>query len=285
MGLPPKPEQVNNLEFVRILTPYVFTHEIVGGRSVLDIGCGFGYGTWLIASNGARQVISSDLDKTKASQAHRLCSSFKNVGTLVMDAQRLGFKDHSFQVVTCFEVIEHTNAPDMLLSEVGRILKTDGVLLLTSPNRAMRLLPFQRPWNPEHLREYTLRTLQKSLHRHFPSFELLGIYGEPPFYQYYKKMWKQNPFYFYFGFITPIIRRFIPSAFRRLVINKLGYAKTKQTPIACPDLLGSVDPVADYENWPFYVNNISKNCLNFFAICGLDNQIVQRSAKEIRRTT
>jgi 2-polyprenyl-3-methyl-5-hydroxy-6-metoxy-1,4-benzoquinol methylase len=131
------------MEFIRILSPYIFTQGMVEGKSVLDIGCGFGHGTWLMAANGAKQVVTIDLDKTKTLQVQGFCSNLKNFNTLVMDAQRLGFKDHSFRYYR-FEVIEHIPKPDVVLSEIRRSLKTDGALLLTTPNRAVRL-PFQPP--------------------------------------------------------------------------------------------------------------------------------------------
>jgi SAM-dependent methyltransferase len=200
-----------------------------------------------------------------------------------MDAQRLGFKDHSFQVVTCFEVIEHIPKPDLLLSEIRRILKPDGVLFLTSPNRAKRLLPFQRPWNREHLREYTSRTFRKSVQKHFPSFELLGIFGEPSVHKHYKNIWKQNRIYSYFGFITPAIRRLMPIRVKRWIANQLNGRKQRRSPIAFTDLLRKMPSVTDPENWPFYLDNLGKDCLNLFGICSFHDHISQRLVNQIRR--
>jgi ubiquinone/menaquinone biosynthesis C-methylase UbiE len=283
MELPSKPGHINNLEFIRILTPYVYTKQIVKDKSVLDIGCGFGHGTWLLAANGAKQVVTIDLDKTKTLQIQEFCSNLKNFNTLLMDAQRLGFKDHSFQVITCFEVIEHIPKPDVVLSNIRRLLKTDGVLLLTTPNRAMRLLPFQPPWNKEHLREYTLRSLRKTLKNHFPSFELLGIYGEPRLHKYYKDIWKQKPIHFYFGFVILMIRKLMPTRVKRWITNQLDGGKQKGSPFASTDLLRKMPSVTDPEKWPFHLGDLDEDCLNFFVICSFDDHVVQRSISEIKR--
>ena len=283
MGLPPKPEHISNIEFIRILSPYIFIQGMVGGKSVLDIGCGFGHGAWLLASNGAKQVVTVDLDKIKTLRVQGICSNLKNFNTLVMDAQRLGFKDHSFQVITCFEVIEHIPKPEVVLSEIRRLLKTDGVLLLTTPNRAVRLLPFQPPWNKEHLREYTLRSFRKTLQRHFPSFELLGIYGEPRLHKHYKDIWKQKPIHFYFGFIILMIRRLMPARVKRWITNQLNGGKQKGSPFASTDLLHNMPSVTDHENWPFHLGDLDEDYLNFFVICSFDDHVVQRSIREIRR--
>lgn len=283
MELPPRPEHINNLEFIRILAPYVFNHRVIKGKSVLDIGCGFGHGAWLLLANGAERVVALDLDKVKTKQVNRFCSHFRNQNIFVMDARRLGFKDHSFQTTTCFEVIEHIPEPDLLLSEIQRILKKDGILFLTTPNRTMRLLPFQRPWNPEHLYEYNLRTLRKSLKKHFPFFEILGVYGEPFLYEHYKNIWKPNPIYCCLGFITPAIRKLIPVSIRKWILLSLGGGTSQSSSTVHADFLEKVDPVANPEKWPFYASNVSKHCLNFFAICGFDYEIVQTSMNQIKR--
>jgi len=284
MEIPPKPKHINNVEFLRILTPYILTRPIVGDKTVLDIGCGFGHGTWLLASKGAQQAISIDLDRKKTIQVNEFCSNFRNCGTLVMDAQRLGFRDHSFQIVTCFEVLEHIPNTDLFFSEIRRVLKKDGILLLSTPNRALRLLPFQRPWNPEHLREHTLRTFRQSIKKHFPSFELLGISGKPLFYMHYKRMWKQNPFLVYFGFLNPLIRRLIPTSMKKWVINLRGGANRKASSDLDGDLLNMLESVNFAEKWPFYVSNVSKNSLNFLVISGFDDRVVEKAANEIKRT-
>ncbi len=283
MEFPSKPEHINNIEFIRILTPYVYAEQIVKDKSVLDIGCGFGHGTWLLASNGAKQVVTIDLDKTKTLQVQALCSDLKNSNILIMDAQRLGFKDHSFQVITCFEVIEHIPEPDLVLSEIRRLLKTDGVLLLTTPNRASRLLPFQSPWNKEHLKEYSFRGLLKTLQKHFPSVKLFGIYGEPLLHKYYKDIWKQKPIHYYFRFVRLIIRRIMPTRIRGWITNQLPRGKQKGSLIISRDLLRKMPCITDPPNWPFSLGDLCDDCLNFFCICSFDDYFLQRSISEIKR--
>jgi len=64
-----------------------------------------------------------------------------------------------------------------VVQEARRVLRPGGRLVLTTPNRRLRLLPFQKPWNPEHLREYSGGSLRQVLGRHFPEVEILGIRG------------------------------------------------------------------------------------------------------------
>lgn len=51
-----------------------------------------------------------------------------------MDAHHLAFKDNTFTQIYCFEVLEHLEAPVIALGEMGRVLESNGKVLLTIPN-------------------------------------------------------------------------------------------------------------------------------------------------------
>jgi ubiquinone/menaquinone biosynthesis C-methylase UbiE len=282
MNLPPKPDYIHNLEFIRILSPYVLICGSVKKRSVLDVGCGSGHGAWLFMMKGAHSVLTLDLDKTRVYQAYRLCKDFNNFLALFMDAQKMGFKDHTFQVVTCFEVIEHVPHPDLLFSELRRMMKSDSILFLTTPNRAMRLLPLQRPWNPEHLCEYTVRDLRRNLKNHFPFFEIFGIYGEPKINEYYRKIWGKNALKAYFGWTAWIMDRLTPVSAKRWLRAKLSDHENLINQSS--ELTNMAIPTPDPKSWPFYVNDLRKDCLNFLAICGLNDLVIKEAATKIKQS-
>jgi SAM-dependent methyltransferase len=52
---------------------------------------------------------------------------------VLYDGQRLPFEDKSFDTVLNVQVLEHTPHPGALVKEMGRVLKNDGVLILTAP--------------------------------------------------------------------------------------------------------------------------------------------------------
>jgi len=284
MELPSKPEHLHNLEFIRNLTPYIFSYLLIAGKPVLDVGCGFGYGASLLATRGAEQVVALDLEHRNVREVAQVYSNLNNLTELVMDAQRLGLKDKSFKDVTCFEVIEHVPKPDMLLSELRRVLKEDGLLLLTTPNRALRLRPLQRPWNPEHMREYTLKTLQKKLEEWFPAHRVLGLYGEPEPHELYKKMWQQSLFHAYFGWARSKMKILIPESVRKHISIHLSRSNASKSPSLKPSVLDMALPAPDPKHWPFYVSDLHEHCLNFFAICGFDDQIVQTAVRNIKQS-
>jgi SAM-dependent methyltransferase len=275
--LPSKPEGVSNLEFVRLLTPYVYAGPLASRKVILDVGCSLGHGSlWL--AKGANQVVAFDIDKAKIRQLSKW-SAYTHLGVSIMDAQRLGFTSRTFQVVTCFEVIEHVPHPDTLLSELRRVLTEEGCLLLTTPNRAVRLLPLQRPWNHEHLREYSLGNLRRSLRKHFPIVKLLGIFGEPEPHAYYRRSWRGASLIalLHHSRLLNIVRS-LASASDGARRDQYPYTSLGKSFRSETGLVNMEIPNPSTEEWPFYVDEVSKQCLNFFAICGLNVQTVQQSA-------
>jgi ubiquinone/menaquinone biosynthesis C-methylase UbiE len=70
---------------------------------------------------------------------------------VVGDAHALPFKDGSFEVVVCSEMLEHANNPQTVIEEIRRVLKTDGLVVLTTrfafpihdaPNDYWRFTPY-----------------------------------------------------------------------------------------------------------------------------------------------
>jgi ubiquinone/menaquinone biosynthesis C-methylase UbiE len=283
--IPSKPDNMSNLEFIRLLTPYVFAQPFARERSVLDVGCGSGHGTWLLASSGAERVAALDLEEEKARRVSEFCQGFERFGATAMDAERLGFKDDSFQVVTCFEVIEHVPKPHMLVSEVRRVLAPSGVAFFTTPNRRLRLLPLQRPRNPEHLREYSLAGFRRSLVRYFPSVTLFGVYGQSAPHEYYRKRWRQSP--------TRVYLRWLPAPARALgrilLRRRTGTPdRTSASPALAdpdPNLVNMPVPAPGVEDWPFYVSDIDRPCLNFFAVCGFEDVTVEIAVRRFTRAS
>jgi SAM-dependent methyltransferase len=112
---------------------YWWAAQAVSGRTVLDAACGAGYGSAILAEAGATRVVGVDLDP--AAIAGR--DPEANVEYVVGDVRKLPLGDDAFDVVVCFETIEHIADGDAALREFRRVLRPDGVLLLSSPNRGV----------------------------------------------------------------------------------------------------------------------------------------------------
>src|SRR5204862_756713 len=95
------------------------------GKAVLDAGCGAGYGSAILADAGARSVTGLDIDPGAVAGA---ASSYGKVGAIEFvrgDVRELPFEDRSFDLIVCFETIEHVEDPDTALDELRRVLREE----------------------------------------------------------------------------------------------------------------------------------------------------------------
>jgi SAM-dependent methyltransferase len=150
------------------LSRYWWAAGLVAGRRVLDAGCGTGYGAAILASAGADDVLGIDIAEAVVEVAGALQRpglSFES-GDL-RDLARL--PDGAFDVVTCFEVIEHVDDPTAIVTELARVLAPGGVLAVSSPNRERYV-----PGNPHHRRELLPDELRALLEEVLPEVRLLA---------------------------------------------------------------------------------------------------------------
>jgi len=136
------------------------------GKIVLDYGCGTGYGSKDIAADAHRiDAVDVSPEAIEFAQTHyqapNLCLS------VIAANKPLPFQDEIFDVVLSFQVIEHVKDDDFYISEAKRVLKPNGTLILITPDRKNRLFSWQQPWNRWHIREYSEKSLQKLVSKHF----------------------------------------------------------------------------------------------------------------------
>jgi 2-polyprenyl-3-methyl-5-hydroxy-6-metoxy-1,4-benzoquinol methylase len=114
---------------------YHAIQHLVAGKRVLDVACGEGYGSALL-SNTAAEVSGVDISNEAIAHATAAYSSQKNLTFFAASCTQLPFADHSFDVVVSFETIEHITEHDAFLNEIKRVLTADGLLIISSPNKA-----------------------------------------------------------------------------------------------------------------------------------------------------
>lgn len=102
---------------------------------ILDIGCGNARDIVKIASSGA-EVVGVDISKSMVEAAKKETERIgqHGISLTVGDATHLDFADSSFDKVLCSEVIEHIPNTDLALSEMWRVLKPGGTLVISTPN-------------------------------------------------------------------------------------------------------------------------------------------------------
>ncbi len=140
----------------RFLVPYC-RH-----KHVLDVGCGSGHGSVLLAEQATCRLTGCDL----AADAVQFAAGYAPAlagSLLVCDALHLALLRQQFDVVTAIEVLEHVEPAAALLQQVQRVMKPQGLCFISTPNRLVYSPDSTQPRNPYHLVEYTYDELLKLL--------------------------------------------------------------------------------------------------------------------------
>ena len=113
---------------------YLFALGYCVGRRVVDVACGEGYGAAFLGKFAAEVV---GVDSSAEAIAHALKAyGSGNVAFHVADAASVPVEDGYADVVVSFETIEHLDDQPAFLAELVRILRPDGLLILSTPDRA-----------------------------------------------------------------------------------------------------------------------------------------------------
>lgn len=151
---------------------YVFAQALVTGKTVLDAACGEGYGSALLARTAA-SVVGVDLAAEAILHAKTRYCGFENLEFKQGDCTALGQQDDSFDVIISFETLEHLRAQKTMLQEFRRVLKEDGMLIISSPEKKTYsdANGFENPFHVSELYRDELESLISSV---FPASILLG---------------------------------------------------------------------------------------------------------------
>lgn len=150
--------------------------------SILDIGCRWGDDLQRIAAiNFNINIFGIDVDLGVLKAASKKLKKFQDVYLLQAEGKSAAFKDNYFDIIFSSEVIEHIEEVEKFLKEVYRILKKQGIFIVTTPSRLNythligKIIPYPfkkylrkgvyyinpgKDENP-HIREYTPKELKK----------------------------------------------------------------------------------------------------------------------------
>ena len=151
------------------LCRYRFAQLLVKGKVVLDIGSGVGYGSKILAEK-ASSVVAIDLSEEAVRYANEQYAG-DNIETLVGDGRGLPLASDSVDVVVSFELIEHLHSQKAHLHEVDRVLKPNGVTVISTPNRIFYSQESNQT-NPFHTREFDFREFNTFLKSVFSCVEI-----------------------------------------------------------------------------------------------------------------
>ncbi len=153
---------------------YIFAGELIREKDILDIACGAGYGIDHMMKAGAGSAIGVDISIESAKYAKDWYGGKNRTSFICADGIRLPFSNNVVDIITSFETIEHVEQYDKLLAEFSRVLKTDGLLICSTPNRRIFSPNDEKPPNTYHVKEFWPKEFEELLCGNFVDVTLYG---------------------------------------------------------------------------------------------------------------
>ncbi len=166
---------------------YYAATSLVSNKDVLDLACGEGYGSVLLAKHAAN-VTGADIDhETIAWANQKYTPSYKNLQFRQASATSIPFANHSFDVVISFETIEHLDEDmqQQFMAEIKRVLRLGGLLVMSTPDKKNYTDRYQHH-NTFHLKEFYRQEFAAFVQNHFlhtaffdQGYEVVSIISNP----------------------------------------------------------------------------------------------------------
>jgi ubiquinone/menaquinone biosynthesis C-methylase UbiE len=174
---------------------YAIAMSLIKGKTVLDIASGEGYGSHLMSFESLK-VYGVDIDMVSIESA-KIKYSRDNLEFLVGSTSNIPLKTDSVDVVISYETIEHHNEHEQMMTEIKRVLKPEGTLIISSPDKYF--YSDKRNYNnPYHVKELYKSEFTELISKYFKNHMLYSqsyIYGSSLILEDYKREY----FEFYTG--------------------------------------------------------------------------------------
>jgi 2-polyprenyl-3-methyl-5-hydroxy-6-metoxy-1,4-benzoquinol methylase len=168
--LPDVPEE--NYWYRRHLVVYEWIAQRVAGLDVVDMACGEGYGSAVLAGTAA-SVVGVDANP----EAHAHAAARYTGPNLTFERDLIDSFAHPCDAIVFLQTIEHVEDPGAVLDHFRSQLRPGGVAYISTPN-VLTLAPkgAERSGNPWHVREYRAEEFAGLLAAHFEDIELYGLF-------------------------------------------------------------------------------------------------------------
>jgi 2-polyprenyl-6-hydroxyphenyl methylase/3-demethylubiquinone-9 3-methyltransferase len=169
---------------IEALTEYL--KECHKGKKILDIGCQSGWFCDYLYEEGF-EPYGVDAKEDLIENGKR---KYPHIDFKVVDAEKsIPFPADYFDYIWAGDIIEHVGHTDRFVNEINRILRKDGMLILTTPyhgrlkNILIALIKFEKHYDPEfqHYRFYTVKSLRNVLTKRGFNIEKIKLLGNLPF--------------------------------------------------------------------------------------------------------
>lgn len=155
---------VFNDNAIEHLHRYAFANLFVKNKIVLDIASGEGYGSNLLSID-ASKVYGVDISQSAIEAASKKYKK-DNLQFLTGKADSFNLPDSAVDVVVSFETIEHHDKHEEMLIEIKRVLKSEGVFIISSPDKKF-YTDIPNHHNPWHIKELYEEEFKQLINKHF----------------------------------------------------------------------------------------------------------------------
>jgi 2-polyprenyl-3-methyl-5-hydroxy-6-metoxy-1,4-benzoquinol methylase len=168
--LPDVPEE--NYWYQRHLVVYEWIRDRVAGQRVVDMACGEGYGSDVLARSAASVV---GVDANPEAHAHATLRYVRE--NLRFERDLVETFHEECDALVFLQTIEHVRNPGEVLEHFKSLTGPDGEVYVTTPN-VLTLAPegAEKSENPWHVKEYRPEEFRALCEAHFSSVEVLGLY-------------------------------------------------------------------------------------------------------------
>lgn len=151
---------------------YWIAKELASGKTVLDMASGEGYGSYMMSAE-ATSVFAVDQDHNAVLHATRKYTR-ENLQFAQGSITELPLKKRmQFDLIVCFEALEHISEHEMLMKQVGHHLSKEGLFIVSTPNK-LEYSDAACYTNPFHVKELYLDEFKRLLKSRFTYVEILG---------------------------------------------------------------------------------------------------------------
>jgi 2-polyprenyl-3-methyl-5-hydroxy-6-metoxy-1,4-benzoquinol methylase len=144
----------------------------VSNASILDFGCGSGYGAGFLAEKGAR-VLGLDISRAAIAYATKTFPQASFGVQDLTDSALPAKVSERFDIIVSFDVIEHVEKWWMFLQNIRGLMNQGGIAVVGCPNRVSHF-DFNPFWNRFHMQEFTPAQLEWVARTQFDDVTVLG---------------------------------------------------------------------------------------------------------------
>jgi len=156
---------------VYVVARYKIIEDLIGeeisGKKLLDVGCGDGVLSYLLAKKGA-QVTGIDSSDEAIKFAKGKNKKHKNINFLTASAYHLPFDNQTFDYIVSSDVIEHLANPEQMLLEMKRVWNSNGKIVITTPIKLTK-----EPLDKMHYQEYFEEDFRRLLNKYFKEVKII----------------------------------------------------------------------------------------------------------------